>query len=78
MLLYGLSLGFGQFALLFSAMAVGMSAGLASLVLQSQALFTLLFARWILHEAMHLHQFLALLVAGAGLSLVGLSQEGRV
>ncbi|WP_286239403.1 EamA family transporter [Neptuniibacter halophilus] len=76
MLLYGLSLGFGQFALLFSAMAVGMSAGLASLVLQSQALFTLLFARWILHEAMHLHQFLALLVAGAGLSLVGLSQEG--
>lgn len=35
LLLYGMTLGFGQFAFLFTAMTVGMPAGLASLVLQS-------------------------------------------
>ena len=36
-LAYGLSMGVGQFGLLFSAMAYGMPAGLASVVLQAQA-----------------------------------------
>ena len=39
---YGITISLGQFALLFSAMHLGMPAGLASLVLQSQAIFTLI------------------------------------
>ena len=38
LLAYGGTISLGQFAFLFSAMKVGMPAGLASLVLQSQAL----------------------------------------
>jgi len=69
--MYAMSLGFGQFAFLFTAMAVGMPAGLASLVLQSQALFTLLFASLLLKERIHSHQLLAIMVAGIGLALIG-------
>jgi len=73
---FGLTLGFGQFALLFSAMQAGMSAGLASLVLQSQVLFTLLFARLALDEPIAGYQWLALVIASAGLTLVGWQQQG--
>ncbi|OUS39085.1 O-acetylserine/cysteine exporter ['Osedax' symbiont bacterium Rs2_46_30_T18] len=72
---YALTLGFAQFAFLFTAMAVGMPAGLASLVLQSQALFTLIFAFLILKEQVRAPQVLAILVAGAGLALIGLSNN---
>ena len=48
LLAYGLTISFGQFAFLFSAMTVGMPAGLASLVLQSQAFFTLYSLPWCL------------------------------
>jgi len=47
---YGLTISLGQFVFLFQAMAHGMPAGLASLVLQSQALFTLFFAAAFLGE----------------------------
>lgn len=70
LLAYALTLGFGQFAFLFSAMAFGMPAGLASLVLQSQALFTLLFAALLLKEGMSPLQLLAMLISGIGLYLV--------
>jgi len=50
LLAYGLTISLGQFAFLFSAMKVGMPAGLASLVLQSQAFFTLFFAALLLGE----------------------------
>src|SRR3989338_527551 len=50
LLAYGLTISLGQFAFLFYAMSVGMPAGLASLVLQSQAFFTLLFAALFLDE----------------------------
>jgi len=68
---YGLSLSFAQFAFLFIAMSVGMPAGLASLVLQSQVLFTLVFAYWVLKEPISGSQLLAILVAGTGLTLIG-------
>ena len=38
---YGLTISFGQFAFLFCAINLGMPAGLASLVLQAQAFFTI-------------------------------------
>lgn len=42
LLLYGLTISFGQFAFLFCAIRVGMPAGITSVILQSQAFFTLL------------------------------------
>ena len=46
----GVFLGVGQFGFLFVGMDRGMPAGLASLVLQAQALFTALFAVFLLGE----------------------------
>ncbi len=43
-LAYGMTISVGQFSFLFSAIHFGMTSGLASLVLPSQAFFTLLFA----------------------------------
>lgn len=68
--LFALPMSFFQFAFLFSAMSYGMPAGLASLALQSQALFTLLFAALFLKESIHLTQILAIFVAAIGLILI--------
>src|SRR3954452_18261920 len=46
----GLFLSIGQFGLLYTALAVGMPAGLASLVPQAQVLFTVALAALRLHE----------------------------
>jgi DME family drug/metabolite transporter/O-acetylserine/cysteine efflux transporter len=77
-LAYALTLSFAQFALLFFAMAVGMPAGLASLVLQSQALFTLVFAFLILKEQIKISQVLAISVAGIGLGMIGSSADSEM
>ncbi|WP_322783834.1 EamA family transporter [Marinomonas pontica] len=70
-----MSLNFGQFAFLFSAMSFGMPAGLASLVLQSQAIFTLLFAVLLLKEAVRPYQVLAIGIAIGGLAVIGFDNE---
>lgn len=72
LLAYGLTISFGQFAFLFSAMYVGMPAGLASLVLQAQAFFTLGLASVFLHERFRVHNLVGLVAAAAGLALIGL------
>ena len=69
---YGATISLGQFVFLFEAMANGMPAGLASLVLQSQAFFTLAFAALFLGERMRGVSVLGLLIAGGGLLLIGL------
>ncbi len=69
-LAYGLTMGVGQFGLLFSAMAYGMPAGLASVVLQSQAFFTLLLAGLWLKERWQLNHLLGMLCASVGLWLI--------
>jgi O-acetylserine/cysteine efflux transporter len=76
LLAYGLTISFGQFAFLFSAMSVGMPAGLASLVLQSQAFFTLLFAVLLIGERFRLANLFGLLVAAGGLLLIGMQGDG--
>lgn len=78
LLLYGVTISFGQFAFLFYAMSVGMPAGLASLVLQSQAFFTLFLAVLFLGERLRLVNLLGLLVAAGGLLLIGLQGVGGV
>jgi O-acetylserine/cysteine efflux transporter len=68
---YGLFVGFGQFGCLFYAMHLGMPAGIASVVLQSQAFFTLLLASLLLRETIAPRQIAGLGLAMAGLYLVG-------
>ncbi|WP_339842523.1 EamA family transporter [uncultured Halopseudomonas sp.] len=75
LLAYGLTISLGQFAFLFSAMAVGMPAGLASLVLQSQAFFTLIFAAVFIGERVRTSNIVGLVVAAAGLTLIGMQVD---
>ena len=72
---YGATISLGQFAFLFEAMGNGMPPGLASLVLQSQAFFTLFFAAMFLGERLRVASVLGLLVSAGGLVLIG-SENG--
>jgi O-acetylserine/cysteine efflux transporter len=64
---YGLGFGTVQFVFLFVAMDIGMPTGLASLVLQASAPFTVLLAAALLREPMSLRQGI-----GIGLAVIGL------
>jgi O-acetylserine/cysteine efflux transporter len=64
---YGLAIGFAQFGLLFSAIKLGMPAGLASLVIQVQAFFTIALALVFLGEKLNRYQALGALVAIVGI-----------
>ncbi|MEX3841012.1 EamA family transporter [Paraburkholderia sp. BR10882] len=76
LLAYGATISLGQFAFLFTAMYVGMPAGLASVVLQAQAFFTLGFAAVFLRERFHAQDVIGLLIAAGGLALIGLQSMG--
>jgi len=67
---YGLALGVGQFGLLFSAIKLGMPAGLASLVVQVQGFFTIGLAFVLLGERLSRFQALGALVALGGIGLI--------
>jgi len=68
---YGLVLGVGEFGLLFTAIKVGAPAGLSSIILQSQAFFTVALAVVFLGEKFRWYHAVGLVVAGAGLLLMG-------
>ncbi len=63
---YGLTISFGQFAFLFCAINLGMPAGLASLVLQAQAFFTIVLGAFVFGERLQGKQ-----VAGIALAIFG-------
>jgi len=67
---YGAAVGIGQFGCLFYAMHIGMPAGVASVVLQSQAFFTLIFAVILLRERISTAQLIGLALSSLGLYLV--------
>lgn len=71
LLAYALTISLGQFAFLFSAMAVGMPAGLASLVLQAQAFFTVGLSALVFGDKLRATNLLGMLIASAGLLLLG-------
>jgi len=73
---YGLFLGVGQFGLLFSAIKLGAPAGLSSVILQAQAFFTALLAAVFLGEKFRWNHAVGLVVAGAGLVLMGWTKTG--
>lgn len=68
---YGLGFGVLQFLFLYWAMAAGMPAGLASLVLQASAPFTVLLGAVLLRERISVRAGIGITVAVAGLTLVG-------
>lgn len=67
----GLFIGVGQFSLLFVGMHQGMPAGLSSVVLQTQAVFTLLFAGAFLREKPRPVQVVGMLIALCGVAIIG-------
>ena len=78
--LVALALGLyvGQFALLFTAMSRGLPAGLAAVVLQSQAVFTVVGAGLLLRERPTRAQFAGVAVASCGLAVIGVERAGSV
>jgi len=78
-IVYGLAVGVGQFSCLFYAMDIGMPAGISSIVLQSQAFLTPLFAAILLKESIKGNQITGLTVAAIGLCLIGgMIGDGRL
>ncbi len=78
---YGFFLGVAQFGLLFAALAIGMPASLASLVMQAQVFFTILFAALVMNERPGLHQILGSVIGFLGLIFIAvprLSGSGAV
>ncbi|TGN39543.1 O-acetylserine/cysteine exporter [Marinobacter confluentis] len=73
---YGIAVGVGQFGCLFYAMHIGMPAGLASVLLQSQVFFTLIFAAITLRERVSGAQLAGLWLAVSGLLLIGYRSVG--
>lgn len=72
----GATLFLGQFAFLFTGMAVGMPAGLASVTLQAQAFLTILLASVALRERPTPRQIAGTLVALAGLLVIAWTVGG--
>ena len=72
----GAALGVVKFGLLFAAMAAGMPAGLSALVLQSQAIFSVVFAVVLLGERPGRQRIAGLVVAAAGIGVVGFGVRG--
>lgn len=71
---YGLGFGTLQFMGLYLGMAAGFPAGLASLVLQASAPFTVLLGALLLKERVGARRALGVSIAVGGLALVGLSR----
>src|SRR6476661_7740826 len=71
----GLLMSAGQFGLLYLAMALGMPAGLASLVLQAQVLLTVLLAAGILAERPTRRQLAGVVLGIAGLAVVAVGRS---
>lgn len=76
LLLYGLLQFAVQFSLLFTGLRLGVPAGLASLIVQLQAFFTLGLAVLLLNEKLRPAQIVGSLLAGAGVAVVGWHLSG--
>ncbi|MBM7366318.1 EamA family transporter [Gordonia hydrophobica] len=77
--LIGFGVGFGilQFAFLYWGMAAGMPAGLASLVLQASAPFTVLLGATFLRERLTPIRVLGIAIAVIGMTVVGWEQSAH-
>ncbi|HEV7955993.1 MAG: EamA family transporter [Microbacteriaceae bacterium] len=66
----GAFLSFGQFALLYLALHLGMPAGLASLMLQAQVVLSVMISAIVLRERPTRRQFLGIIVGMIGIAVV--------
>jgi O-acetylserine/cysteine efflux transporter len=73
---YGLGFGILQFAFLYAGMSAGMPPGLASLVLQASAPFTVVLAALWLRERLTVVQGVGILIAVAGLGVIAAERAG--
>jgi O-acetylserine/cysteine efflux transporter len=69
----GFSLGVAKFGLMFMGLHLGMSAGLASLVLQSQVFFTAALSVLMLSDTLRMNQILGMLIAFGGITIIGVN-----
>lgn len=74
LILLGLFLGAVLFALTFVAMTQGLSASLASVLVHTQAFFTILISMAAFGERMSRRQLLALLIAAAGIAILAVDR----
>jgi O-acetylserine/cysteine efflux transporter len=74
----GLTVFTGQFLLQFFGIAYGMPAGLTAVVSQTQALFTVLFAAIIIGDKPSAKQIVGMLIAFAGLLMIGSTIGGTI
>ncbi len=75
---YGLVMFGFQFAFLFSAIRAGMSAGLASLVMQCQVFFTLGLASYIFKDKVSFVKIFGALISFSGLGIVAFHTQGDI
>ena len=74
-LLYGICTGVIQFGVAFTAMNIGISAGLASLVIQMNGFFTVIFSSIFFAERVKWFGWLGLGVAFIGIGLIGTTRD---
>lgn len=74
----GLCMSAGQFGFLYLALAAGMPAGVASLVLQAQVPLTIVLATAVFHERVSAARIAGVLLALAGLLVVGLGRGSAI
>jgi len=75
---YGLVIFGCQFSFLFAGMHYGMSAGLASIILQMQVFVTIALSIMIMHERPLISQMLGAVIAFAGIVVIGVSAGGDI
>lgn len=75
---YGVLIGAGQFGLLYMAIDGRISPGLASLVVQTQVFFTIGLAMLADGERVRVYQWLALLLATAGIVIIAAHTGGDI
>lgn len=80
--IYGLTMSFGQFALLFLALSSGMPSGVASLILQSQAFFTIILGGIFFSEKPKATQIIGITIAAVGMFILAeggmMSEHGSI
>ncbi|GII98520.1 O-acetylserine/cysteine efflux transporter [Sediminihabitans luteus] len=72
--LVGACMSLGQFTLLYTAIAVGLPAGLASLLLQAQVVLTIVLSAGVLHERPTRPQVIGVAIGAVGLGIVAVGR----
>lgn len=72
----GFTLGIAKFSLMFLGIHLGVSAGIASLLMQTQAFFTIILSILIFKSHVTFKQILGMVIAFTGIFLIGVESHG--